>query len=79
MGKGLAGEGSHCGQGTETCLEEALVGDPAFGRWWIKRGQPMNPRGAAAASQSSLGGKGPLKVNLNPQEGGHREMGADVG
>lgn len=24
VGKGSAGEGSHCGQGTESCLEESL-------------------------------------------------------
>lgn len=27
VGKGWAGEGSHCGQGTGTSLEEALVGE----------------------------------------------------
>lgn len=31
VGKGQAGEGSHCGQGTESFLEEALVGELAFG------------------------------------------------
>ena len=31
VGKGSSGEGSHCGQGTESFLEEASVGEHAFG------------------------------------------------
>lgn len=31
VGKGSGGEGSHSGQGIAPCLEQALIGDHAFG------------------------------------------------